>query len=52
MASSTIELTTTTSAATLYEDLAEVSSALYKKALTDLPPDVRGAVSAAQNRED
>ncbi|GAA4501470.1 fumarate hydratase [Actinoallomurus oryzae] len=51
MTSSTTELTTTTSAATLYEDLAEISSALYKKALTDLPPDVRGAVSAAQNRE-
>lgn len=38
--------------ATLYEDLTEISSALYKKALTDLPPDVRGAVSAAQRRED
>lgn len=29
----------------LYDDLAEVSAVLYKKALTDLPPDVRSAVN-------
>lgn len=44
-------LTTKTSTATLYEDLTEISCTLYKKALTDLPPDVRHAVSAAQDRE-
>ncbi|MCP9951345.1 fumarate hydratase [Actinomadura madurae] len=36
----------------LYDDLREVSAALYKKALTDLPPDVRHSVDAAHRRED
>jgi tartrate/fumarate subfamily iron-sulfur-dependent hydro-lyase alpha chain len=35
----------------LYEDIAEVAAALYKKALTDLPPDVRGAIGRARQRE-
>ena len=34
-----------------YEDLVEVSAALYKKALTDLPPDVRSAVRRTQDAE-
>ncbi|HEY8481588.1 MAG TPA: fumarate hydratase [Spirillospora sp.] len=36
----------------LYDDLREVSAALYKKALTDLPPDVRQSVNAAHDREE
>ena len=36
----------------LYEDLTEISSYLYKKALTDLPPDVRGAADVAREREE
>jgi tartrate/fumarate subfamily iron-sulfur-dependent hydro-lyase alpha chain len=35
----------------LYEDVAEVAAALYKKALTDLPPDVRGAIGRAREKE-
>jgi tartrate/fumarate subfamily iron-sulfur-dependent hydro-lyase alpha chain len=34
-----------------YEDLAEAVAGLYKRALTDLPPDVRGAVATAAQRE-
>lgn len=34
-----------------YDDLAEVSAVLYKKALTDLPPDVRSAVSRVADTE-
>lgn len=33
-----------TTSDTLYEHLVEISAGLYKKALTDLPPDVRSAV--------
>lgn len=36
----------------LYEDLTEVSAVLYKKALTDLPPDVRTAVNRAATQEE
>ena len=36
----------------LYEDLTEVSAVLYKKALTDLPPDVRTAVNRAALEEE
>jgi fumarate hydratase subunit alpha/L(+)-tartrate dehydratase alpha subunit len=36
----------------LYEDLTQVSAVLYKQALTDLPPDVRTAVSRAVIQED
>lgn len=35
----------------LYQLLEEVSSNLYKKSLTDLPPDVRGAIKAALDNE-
>ncbi len=35
----------------LYDDLREVSAALYKKALTDLPPDIRHSVAEAHDRE-
>lgn len=35
----------------LYDDLREVSAALYKKALTDLPPDVRHSVAEAHARD-
>lgn len=35
-----------------YDSLADEVAALYKRALTDLPPDVRGAVAAAAERED
>lgn len=35
----------------LYHDLTELSAHLYKKALTDLPPDVRSTVNAARERE-
>jgi fumarate hydratase subunit alpha/L(+)-tartrate dehydratase alpha subunit len=35
----------------LYQDLAEVSATLYKKALTDLPPDVRSAVNRVAEEE-
>lgn len=42
---------TSISTKTMYDDFAEISCALYKKALTDLPPDVRNAVSSAQDRE-
>lgn len=35
----------------LYDDFAEVAAALYKKALTDLPPDVRGAIGRAREKE-
>jgi fumarate hydratase subunit alpha/L(+)-tartrate dehydratase alpha subunit len=34
-----------------YDDLAEVGAALYKKALTDLPPDVRSAIGRAREEE-
>ena len=36
----------------LYDDLVEVAATLYKKALTDLPPDVRGAVNQVREIED
>lgn len=36
----------------LYRDLTEVSAYLYKKALTDLPPDVRSAVHRVAEQED
>lgn len=36
----------------LYPHLREVSAVLYKKALTDLPPDVRRSVSEAREREE
>lgn len=36
----------------LYQDLTEVSAVLYKKALTDLPPDVRTAVNRAASQEE
>ncbi len=36
----------------LYDDLVEVAAILYKKALTDLPPDVRGAVATVRDREE
>jgi tartrate/fumarate subfamily iron-sulfur-dependent hydro-lyase alpha chain len=36
--------TVTLGATQLYQELVEVSASLYKKALTDLPPDVRTAV--------
>lgn len=35
----------------LYRDLTEVSAHLYKKALTDLPPDVRSAVHRVAEQE-
>ena len=35
-----------------YDDLVEISAYLYKKALTDLPNDVRGAIKQAQEREE
>jgi len=35
----------------LYEDLTEVAARLYLRALTDLPPDIRGAVGRARDRE-
>ena len=35
----------------LYEGIAEVSSVLYKRALTVLPPDVRTAIATAEHRE-
>lgn len=35
-----------------YDDLVEVSAVLYKKALTDLPPDVRGAVNRVREVEE
>lgn len=35
----------------LYQLLEEVSSNLYKKSLTDLPPDVRGAIKMALDNE-
>jgi fumarate hydratase subunit alpha/L(+)-tartrate dehydratase alpha subunit len=35
----------------LYEDLVQVSAGLYKKALTDLPPDVRSAVNRVSEVE-
>lgn len=35
----------------LYQDLAEVSATLYKKGLTDLPPDVRSAVNRVAEEE-
>lgn len=35
----------------LYEDVVEVAATLYKKALTDLPPDVRGAIGRAREKE-
>ena len=35
----------------LYEELIEISSNLYKKALTDLPQDVRSAISVARESE-
>lgn len=35
-----------------YEGLADAVGELYKRSLTDLPPDVRGAVAAAAQRED
>jgi tartrate/fumarate subfamily iron-sulfur-dependent hydro-lyase alpha chain len=35
----------------LYETIAEISAELYKRALTDLPPDVRRAVNAAFEAE-
>src|SRR3712207_6070757 len=34
-----------------YDDLVEVAATLYKKALTDLPPDVRSAVRRTQHAE-
>jgi len=37
--------------ALIYEDLAEVASYLYKKALTDLPTDVRKAIATSQSKE-
>lgn len=37
---------------TFYEELVEISSYLYKKALTDLPQDVRSAVSSARENEE
>lgn len=36
----------------LYDDLVEVAATLYKKALTDLPPDVRGAVNQVRDVEE
>lgn len=48
-------MTTTTPAVgtdALYEHLTEVSATLYKKALTDLPPDVRSAVSRVHDLEE
>jgi len=36
----------------LYQDLTEISAVLYKKALTDLPPDVRTAVKSAATQEE
>lgn len=39
-------------AAGFYDGLADEVADLYKRALTDLPPDVRGAVAAAADRED
>jgi tartrate/fumarate subfamily iron-sulfur-dependent hydro-lyase alpha chain len=35
----------------LYDDLVQISAALYKKALTDLPPDVRSAVNRVSEVE-
>jgi L(+)-tartrate dehydratase alpha subunit len=35
-----------------YDGLADAVAGLYKRALTDLPPDVRGAVAAAAGQED
>lgn len=35
-----------------YEELVEISSYLYKKALTDLPQDVRSAISSARENEE
>lgn len=35
-----------------YDDLVEIAAVLYKKALTDLPPDVRGAVARVHDREE
>lgn len=43
--------TVAVSSSTLYEDLAQVSCALYKQALTTLPPDVRQAIGSAYTRE-
>lgn len=36
----------------LYQLIEEVSSNLYKRSLTDLPPDVRGAIAAALDNEE
>ncbi len=36
----------------LYETVKEVSCELYKRSLTDLPPDVRGALDRAIEKED
>lgn len=44
--------TPTTSTDALYEHMVEISAALYKKALTDLPPDVRSAVSRVHDLEE
>jgi tartrate/fumarate subfamily iron-sulfur-dependent hydro-lyase alpha chain len=48
MQPATIQLSPTT----LYDDLVEIAATLYKKALTDLPPDVRGAVSQVRDIEE
>jgi len=36
----------------MYDDLVEVAALLYKKALTDLPSDVRGAVARVRENEE
>lgn len=40
-----------TDSGSFYDDLVQVSAALYKKALTDLPPDVRSAVNRVSEVE-
>lgn len=40
-----------TSSDTLYDELVNISAGLYKKALTDLPPDVRSAVHRTSELE-
>ena len=43
--------TTNPSADSFYDDMVNVSAFLYKKALTDLPTDVREAIATAKNIE-
>jgi tartrate/fumarate subfamily iron-sulfur-dependent hydro-lyase alpha chain len=40
-----------TNSTAMYDDLVQVSAGLYKKALTDLPPDVRSAVNRVSEVE-